>query len=396
MHSSPVSAHAALAVHLLHHALSSNSPLAAYIRSLARPIDFAHLPLGWPTELDPLLPPSTLAYLTKQRAQFDLHLNEARKLVDLYPALYGSIPLPAATDRTPTAPSATVAGSGGGDVEGEDGFGFAWAWHCVNSRTIYQALSQTSSARDNYSMAPFVDMLNHAPSRAKHCILRHTLSSLQVVFEPTPAHAQGSASLDGAWAADAEHDAQDGARRRYDAGEEVCICYGAHANDVLLCDYGFVPASNPDDCLQIDASLRRVAMLSSAHIGRLRSWGYLDDYTVDRAGEPSFRVLVALQLSLVDLPIDPESGGDEELGAATRDALRRVVHFRDGRNSHPEASNRVDALLEQVLDLEQQAAEEAVRKAPRQAPKQIADLIVALWQGRLSIIRAARARLTAQ
>ncbi|OAX79511.1 hypothetical protein ACJ72_06166 [Emergomyces africanus] len=77
--------------------------------------------------------------------------------------------------------------------------------------------------------------------------------------------------------------------KSYEKGEEIFISYGNHSGDVLLTDYGFVPAENAWDDLFLDDIILKD--LSSRNIEDLKNESYLGNYQITAKG-PCFRTEV--------------------------------------------------------------------------------------------------------
>ncbi|ORY76590.1 hypothetical protein BCR37DRAFT_389315 [Protomyces lactucae-debilis] len=279
-------AHAAIAVHILHHRrLHENSSLKHYIHSLPRAEDLQGIPLTWETQECEYLPVSTQTKLAQQRLLLSNHYSLAQVLISNTP-VYADLNLTFEL--------------------------FRWAWLIVNSRSIYQQLSTQSTIDDNYTCAALVDMLNHAPSNVPHAKLLYDKSGLTV-------EAQSS----------------------YVEGEEVCISYGAHGNDFLVLEYGFRVQQNADNSLVLDDLI--LADLSDAHGEQLREMGYFGGYTTDHLGRASFRVEVALRVALLEqdeLVVD---------GQALRRVMQYAQGLNSGRDTEAAVKERLTRLLDMVV-----------------------------------------------
>lgn len=96
---------------------------------------------------------------------------------------------------------------------------FQWAWYCVNTRAVfYQDTHQFNSGENNMALAPYLDMFNHSPNvditagfnKASQC---YEICSKQSI-------------------------------KKY---EQVFINYGAHDNQTLFLEYGFLTNKNMHD-----------------------------------------------------------------------------------------------------------------------------------------------------
>ncbi|KIW02335.1 hypothetical protein, variant [Verruconis gallopava] len=80
--------------------------------------------------------------------------------------------------------------------------------------------------------------------------------------------------------------------RSYSKGEEVVVSYGAHSNDYLLVEYGFILASNRHDCTTIDHLI--LPLLSEGQRNLLEDHHYLGEYYLSPAGL-CYRTQVAIR-----------------------------------------------------------------------------------------------------
>jgi len=100
-----------------------------------------------------------------------------------------------------------------------------------------------------YVLCPFIDMMNHASSRAATDVAyEYFTDKFAVVLDDTPVK----------------------------QGEESKICYGPRSNDALLQYYGFIEESNPHDTFQVNqqdflVSLAQVSPYDRAHVRSLAS-----------------------------------------------------------------------------------------------------------------------------
>lgn len=316
----PVPAHVALALYLLYEQKDADSSLRAYLESL--PKSFDTIPLLWTQDLVDLLPASTQAYLAKQRTVFSKHLASAIRFLNDCPILSSRL----------------------GNTLDVDSF--TWSWLAVNSRCIYQELSPTSTRDDNYACSPLIDMINHAPSTSPHCKLSYDIKGLSVISTSS-----------------------------YQAGQETFISYGAHSNDALLCEYGFVMSCNPDNHVVIDTLLLKKLGASQQRL--LMEMGYFEEYTINHDGNASFRTEVAVRVALL---------GEDECVEGSR-GCRRLMQFVNGQSSGSREQAEVDAFLRKLLEEDLVACQ--VKLDGLNSAGQYASLIKQLWFDRVDIIRAA-------
>lgn len=137
---------------------------------------------------------------------------------------------------------------------------FLWAWMCINSRCLYMEMPQGKDSRDNLTLAPFVDFLNHLSE--DQCGIKIDPHGFQVV----------TSSL-------------------YSPQQELYFSYGPHSNEFLLCEYGFALPENKWNYVEVTDYI--VPLLRPQHVAYLKLVGYYGDYTVNGDGM-SFRTEVAL------------------------------------------------------------------------------------------------------
>lgn len=137
---------------------------------------------------------------------------------------------------------------------------YLWAWMCINSRCLYLEMPLGKSSSDNFTMAPYIDFLNHLCD--DQCGIKIDSSGFYV-YTSTP----------------------------YSPGSELYFSYGPHSNEFLLCEYGFVLEENKWN--YIDISEYITPLLRPHHVDFLKSKGYYNEYTVNKDGM-SFRTEIAL------------------------------------------------------------------------------------------------------
>lgn len=116
--------------------------------------------------------------------------------------------------------------------------------------------------------------------------------------------------------------------RSYAKGEEVVISYGAHSNDYLLVEYGFVLSSNKWDNAILDHVI--VAMLEPTQAELLQAHGYLGEYYMTTKGF-CYRTEVALR-AMITKP---------------KQMRQFLVHDYDGESESIQLGNK----LEQVCNV---------------------------------------------
>ncbi|XP_078265820.1 SET domain-containing protein 4 [Rhinoraja longicauda] len=149
-----------------------------------------------------------------------------------------------------------------------------WAWCSVNTRTVYMEHKKSeflSREPDVYALAPYLDLLNHSPAaqvsaafnQQSRCYEIRTLTRC----------------------------------RRH---EQVFICYGAHDNQRLLLEYGFVATHNLHSAVYVDKDilcnhLSPMDKLLNGKLSFLQDNGLLENLTFGDDG-PSWRLLTALKV----------------------------------------------------------------------------------------------------
>jgi hypothetical protein len=157
---------------------------------------------------------------------------------------------------------------------------FTYTWLIVNTRTFYWEYPDLPNshprlpkkrkqltADDCYAMCPFMDYFNHS----------------DVGCDPESDSTGYSVTAD----------------REYKAGEEVFVSYGAHTNDFLLVEYGFILDSNRNDAIPLDHLI--LPLLSNDQASALKDDGFHGNYTLFTK-EPTIchRTQAVLRLILLD------------------------------------------------------------------------------------------------
>ncbi|GAB1312263.1 Ribosomal N-lysine methyltransferase-like protein [Madurella fahalii] len=277
------------------------------------------LPLAWDPLLHPYLPKPARGLLQKQQTKFarDWAAVEQHLLPTLAPS--HSPPL---TQQT-----------------------FLYAWLLVNTRTFYHETSRTArqlAADDRMVLQPVADLFNHADA------------GCEVAFAPA-----GFAIT---------------ADRAYKPGDEVCICYGRHANDFLLVEYGFVPARNRWDEACIDDAV--MPEFDDTQRLVLEERGFWGKYVVDER-TVCYRTQVAVRLLCV------------------RDVEVWKGFLDEGEDGGEEMQREVDGLLVRVLERYVRRVEETIEElkgveAGEPCQRQVLDL---RWTQIMRLIRQTIERL---
>lgn len=322
---SDVSVHGKLAADLMLDA--DTGAFAAWDAVLPTPDDLAAgMPLLWPSKLQELLPTPAQEALARQTA----------KLERDWEGVQGAF----LSETDADAEAATALHTR-----------YTNAWLLVNSRTFYYTTARSATVHpqhdDHMAMQPVADLFNHAAD-----------GGCRVTYGP-----EGFCFV---------------ADRLYAAGDEVPISYGAHADDMLLVEYGFVLAApgihNRWDEVCLDAAiLPRMAAFLRAD---LEEAGFLGRYMID-ADTPGgcYRTQVALRRILC--------------GRTQRAAWQRFVdgggEGDGGGRSSIISQERVDALLGECLADMGERARAAVAQIEKLAKDGIGsesqrELLTRRWQ----------------
>jgi len=172
---------------------------------------------------------------------------------------------------------------------------FLWAWLNVNTRCIYYRLSASRSDPDNLTMCPILDFANHTNTS------RHMSP---VPTDPRPWNTPSSSKQMGDCTFLSPRDVVQG-------GEEIYLCYGAHANRTLFVEYGFInelpEAAAMSEEYNGEVDVQDIIEQLYEDKGALGTWmksilednGYWGDWTLHSSPSPaypSFRLIAALRL----------------------------------------------------------------------------------------------------
>lgn len=226
------------------------------------------------------------------------------------------------------------------------------AWCLVNTRCFYYIPSSPSQKHKakpptdpNEAMAlcPFMDLFNHMPS------------------PPSPETATSAATKD---------DIQRPCKARYTSTgftvttdspipptKEILFCYGAHTNDALWLEYGFLlpDSTNTFDSIPLDNLIRQ--SLKPADTSTLEEHGYLNDYTLHNDGSICYRTeMVAWLLVLgrakwkkvVEQGLDPEEACTSPTG---KSKYKKTIlsWFEKGRGLATENTMVLNEIVDDLL-----------------------------------------------
>lgn len=178
---------------------------------------------------------------------------------------------------------------------------FTYTWLIVNTRTFYWNYPDLPNSHprlpkrktkltsdDCYAMCPFMDYFNHSDVG---CDADADSKGYRVTTD-----------------------------RAYKAGEEVFVSYGAHTNDFLLAEYGFILERNVRDAVPLDHLI--LPLLDEEQIGALKEDGFYGNYTLfARGGSETIchRTQAVLRLLVLDSKrysafVGGDDDGDREQG----------------------------------------------------------------------------------
>ncbi|SCU96732.1 LAFA_0G07800g1_1 [Lachancea sp. 'fantastica'] len=149
---------------------------------------------------------------------------------------------------------------------------FLHIYFVINSRCLYMHVPLKDSIADNFTLVPYVDFLNHDADSELYCTpkvdkLKRGKCGL------------GTFSIIG------------GSHQYKQSGEQILLSYGAHSNDFLLNEYGFVLPTNKWNYM--DVSPHCESMISGKSLQDfLKKHEFWGDYTISE-GDISYRLLVA-------------------------------------------------------------------------------------------------------
>ncbi|KAK7513322.1 uncharacterized protein IWZ02DRAFT_78687 [Phyllosticta citriasiana] len=195
---------------------------------------------------------------------------------------------------------------------------YTYYWMTVNTRTFFWDYPTSNSNKprakkrklapdDCMALCPFMEYFNHAD---EGCTVGHTKAGFTIT-----------------------------SHRTYRPGEEIHVSYGAHTNDFLLVEYGFVLAANKWDDVRLDPII--LPRLDAAQKALLSANGFLGEYAVTPE-ECCHRTQVALRALLL-----PKG---------------RVEGFLRGLESGEKEQGQVDELLVECVEEHLKAVGEMEQK----------------------------------
>ncbi|CEP61431.1 protein-lysine N-methyltransferase LALA0_S03e02718g [Lachancea lanzarotensis] len=149
---------------------------------------------------------------------------------------------------------------------------FLHIYFVINSRCLYIQIPLKDNIADNFTLVPYVDFLNHDADSERYCTpkvnkLKRGKCGL------------GTFSIVG------------GTHEYKQDGEQILLSYGAHSNDFLLNEYGFVLPTNKWN--YVDVSPHCESLINDTMVQDfLKANDFWGDYTISE-GDISFRLLVA-------------------------------------------------------------------------------------------------------
>lgn len=235
------------------------------------PMDFADMPVRWSHDLSSQLPTAARKALRLQTSKFDKDWAQ----------VYKAFP----------------------EVPRDE---FLHCWLLVNTRSFHHDTPATRNRRsqDKMILQPVADLFNHSSHGA--CRVSFDSSGFCV------------------WA-----------EKAYAPGDEVTFCYGQHANDALLVEYGFTVDDNPwDDTLLDDVIIPR---LSAQQKDLLVEYRFLGMYHFDINGA-CHRTQAALRSLFLPLEkwrdfakgVDDGAESQEDVDKILKTMLEEYLEHIDG------------------------------------------------------------------
>ena len=144
---------------------------------------------------------------------------------------------------------------------------FLHMWAIVNTRCFYYIPPSQSNKRQkapsdpNEAMAlcPFMDLFNHTSTQHSPCRAKYTNTGFEIIT-----------------------------KHGVSADSEILLSYGAHGNDMLWAEYGFIMSKNANDSILLD----EIVMEGIKDVDRevLEEAGYLGTYTLYGDGSICYRM----------------------------------------------------------------------------------------------------------
>jgi hypothetical protein len=223
----------------------------------------------------------------------------------------------------------------------------------VNTRCVYYHHSDLPAHhKDNMTLAPLIDMINHSSANTENVSVARVEDSLEI------------RSL-----------------RDIQEGEEVTFSYHSANARFWVCEYGFWLEDNDYDDLDISKEIQDLIINSTEHwLSEEGYWGFVrwflqitdySDYTIAADGEVSFRIQVALRAVILD-PRKEES---------------MLREFMEGRIDGNTQQHEIDELLKKILKHKIQECEKALATVQRSCIE--AKTIQLLLESEMSIAQVA-------
>lgn len=152
---------------------------------------------------------------------------------------------------------------------------FVHIYFIINSRCLYTEIPLKSDVADNFTMVPVVDFLNHSTIVNMHCYPE--MNSFK-----KSGYGIGQFNI------------KCGEIQYSKKGEEIFLNYGAHSNEFLLNEYGFIADNNEWNFIDISSEVEKM-ITHSQDIDFLKEYDYWSGYTIDY-NDVSFRTNVAIAL----------------------------------------------------------------------------------------------------
>lgn len=152
---------------------------------------------------------------------------------------------------------------------------FLRIYFTINSRCLYAEIpGNGDDTASNFTLVPYVNFFNHTVDPDVHCYPRVKYMK------------KGKCGI-------GKFEIYCGRYSYKDLDEQLYLNYGAHSNDFLLNEYGFLISNNHWNNLDISKELKCILAKSPETVAFLKEWDYWDDYTIS-VEDISYRIIIAL------------------------------------------------------------------------------------------------------
>ncbi|CCC68383.1 hypothetical protein NCAS_0B02990 [Naumovozyma castellii] len=147
----------------------------------------------------------------------------------------------------------------------------------INSRCLYYEIpiKKNKDIASNFTLVPYVDFLNHVPEVGEHCYPSLTTTKHETELKAFTIRC--------------------GEKGYNQVGEEIFLNYGAHSNDFLSNEYGFVLENNEWNFIDVSEEILEMTEGNLETISFLKENEYWGDYTIN-FDDISYRIWVTMSL----------------------------------------------------------------------------------------------------